>query len=54
MALNARTMRINTDNRIPFVLQGSIIKKVDMFCYLASIIAKDGGTEEDIKHLQLI
>lgn len=44
-----KIMRINNKNTSPINIRGSPLEEVDQFTYLGSVIAVDGGTEEDVK-----
>lgn len=43
-----KLMRINTDNTNIIKIGTSTIEEVNEFCYLGSVLAKNGGTKEDI------
>ena len=42
-------MRVNNKQDDPLRLHQEVIKEVDKFVYLGSVVSKDGGTDEDIK-----
>ena len=44
-----KLMRIGADSDAPLTLNGTQIEDVEKFCYLGSMLCKDGGTETDIK-----
>ena len=43
-----KALRINTNKTDPFTLRGGSIEDVDSFTYLCSMVAKDGGTAQDV------
>ena len=45
----SKVLRMATCNREEITLYGKPIEEVDSFCYLGSILDKEGGTEADIK-----
>ena len=42
-----KALRINTSKTDPFTLRGERIEDVDIFTYLGSVVAKDGGAAQD-------
>lgn len=44
-----KVMRINTKNTDPITIGDQTLEDVDKFTYLGSVIAVDGGTEDDVK-----
>jgi len=43
-----KALRINTSKTDPFTLRGERIEDVDIFTYLGSVVAKDGGAAQDV------
>ena len=43
-------MRLNNQQRDPIQLHQEVIKDVEKFTYLGSIVSKDGGADDDIKN----
>jgi len=43
-----KALRVNTRKTDPFTLRGKSIKDVDIFTYLGSVFAKDGGAAQDV------
>jgi arabinogalactan endo-1,4-beta-galactosidase len=41
-------LRTNTSTTDPFTIRGESIEHVDSFTYLGSVVAKDGGTAQDV------
>ena len=42
-------MRLNHKQETPITLNGDILKEVDKFVYLGSVVSTDGGTDQDIR-----
>jgi hypothetical protein len=43
-----KEIRANVRNNSEIKLQDKVVQRVDRFTYLGSVVAKDGGTEEDV------
>ena len=44
-----KILKVNTADQPAITLGGEALQEVDSFCYLGSIINKEGGTDEDVK-----
>ena len=43
-----KALRVNTSKTDPVTLRGESIEDVDIFIYLGSMVAKDGGVAQDV------
>lgn len=41
---------INSNNNNPLLIYVTVLEEIDQFCYLGSVISKNGGTADDISH----
>jgi hypothetical protein len=46
---DVKIMRVNTARQEKIIIDGEMLEDVDSFCYLGSMIDKNGGVEEDVK-----
>ena len=47
--VKTKSMRMNTTNTIPIMLQTGDIEDFSSFTYLGSTVSTTGGTDEDVK-----